>query len=139
MTNNAEIVWTFATKNFDVRLRVERDWNYVYDGDDEDGSYQAQIDTGEIIAFDSCVEVVYRGEVIGADYLGGSTYFEHTASEFWSEHRSANPMNRNCTLYRAVHGENCVVLCHYFPDMVRTAVRAARAYLASVPKMRNVA
>lgn len=136
--SNGEIVWTFATKNFDIRLRVERDWNYKYEGADEDGSYQAQIDTGEIIAFDSAVEVVFRGEVIGADYLGGSTYYEHSAAEFWTAHRDPNPMNRNCSLYRAARGENCVI-CHYFPEMVRQAIAAARAHFASAPKLRNVA
>ena len=133
-----EITWSFRTKNFEVRLCCERLWNYQYDGDDEDGSYQAQIDTGEIIAFDSVVEIVYRDEVIGTDYLGGSTYYEHNASDFYTAHRSPDPMNRNCTIYRATQGENCVI-CHYFPGMVRTAIREARKHFAAVPRLRQTA
>lgn len=39
-------------------------------------------------------------------------------------------MNRNCSIMRAANGDN-VMIGHYFPDMVREAVRQARAWLAS--------
>ena len=54
---------------------------------------------------------------------------------FWTDHRDSDPMNRNCSIMRAARGGN-VVICHYFPDMVRTAVDEARKALANIPYLR---
>lgn len=131
----AETVWEFSTARFQITLKIERDYCYRYDGDDEDGETQAKLDSGEYIAFDSSVVVYCDGREVGRDFLGGSVYEADDYSKFWTEHRGPDPMNRNCTLYRAVRGENCVI-CHYFPDMVREAISAARKTLCATPKLR---
>lgn len=123
-------VWTFDTKQFRVSLKIEYIDGFQYDGDDEDGSTQEDLDNGELVAFDSCVEVYHKpsGKVIGRDYLGSSVYKWNTVSEFWTAHRDKDPMNRNCTIMRAKRGGN-VCICHYFPGMVQLAIKEARLSL----------
>jgi hypothetical protein len=133
--------WQFRTKRFRVVLTLERDHGYQYDGDDEDGETQAKLDSGEFVAFDSRVVVELDGEEIAADSLGGSVYEDGRESEFWTAHRDADPMNRNSSIMRAARGHNCVI-CHYFPDMVRTAIAEAREHIrsqASLPYVRESA
>lgn len=120
-----QTVWKFKTKRFRVSLQIERERGYQYDGDDCDGETQAALDSGELIAFASRVIVEFEGEEIGADYLGGSIYEADNKAAFWQDHRSADPMNRNCSVMRKARGEH-VVICHYFPDMVRLAIQEAR-------------
>jgi hypothetical protein len=131
-------VWSFNTSRFAVSLQVEIDYDYQYDGDDEDGETQAALDSGEYVAFDSRVVVELDGIEIASDSLGGSVYAADSMDEFWTAHRGADPMNRNCSIMRAERGAN-VVICHYFPDMVREAVRSACDYLRSIPAMREAA
>ncbi len=131
--------WTFKTARFTVELELTRDHNYKYDGDDLDGSIQANLNSGKYVAFDSAVKVYLDGEEIATDYLGGSVYDRDNWKEFFTAHRDSDPMNRNCSIMRAARGEN-VVICHYFPGMVNEAIRAARAELAQrkqLPKMRK--
>jgi hypothetical protein len=116
-------VWEFKTARFVVALEIQRDRGYQYDGDDEDGETQAKLDSGEYVAFDSCVVVEFDGEEIARDSLCGSVYASGETSEFWTAHRTSAPEGRN---YQP--GQNYVV-CHYFPDMVRTACEAAREYI----------
>lgn len=133
--------WKFTTARFTVKLRLERDLGYQYDGDDEDGETQRKLDAGEYVAFTSIVTVELDGKEIGRDVLGGSVYGSHEFNEFWTAHRDPKPMNRNCEFYRSVRGQNAV-LCHYFPDMVRIAVKAAREYVAELkapPRLRTTA
>lgn len=134
-------VWSFGTKRFRVVLEVERQWNYQYDGDEEGGETQAKLDSGEFVAFDSRIVVYFDGEAIGSDDLGGSVYGSDNYREFWQAHRGRDPLNRNCTLMRrAWRGggdpEAAVSICHYFPEMVRNAVRDARAAICRYPRMR---
>jgi hypothetical protein len=131
-------VWKFETARFTVSLQIEEDYGYQYDGDDEDGETQAALDSGEYVAFNSRVVVELDGLEIASDWLGGSVYAANSMDEFWTAHRDPDPLNRNCSVMRAARGSN-VVICHYFPDMVREAVRAARDYLRSVPQMREAA
>lgn len=126
--HRGETVWQFDTAHFSVKLIVEQEDGYRYDGDDEDGEIQRKIDCGEYIAFQSAVIVEKDGEEIAADYLGGSVYDWRTVSEFWTAHRDKNPDNRNCSAMRAARGGN-VVICHYFPDMVAQAIAEARKAL----------
>lgn len=119
--------WKFRTKRFRVELVLERDPHYRYDGDDPDGETQAKLDSGEFVAFDSRVVVELDGEEIGSDSLGGSVYADGEESDFWTSHRDSDPMNRNCSIMRAVNGR-CVI-CHYFPDMVRSAIAEAREHV----------
>lgn len=124
-------VWEFRTKRFSVSLTLEREYGYRYDGDDEDGEAQAKLDSGESVAFTSCVAVKFDGEEIAADFLGGSVYGADEVAEFYTAHRSPDPMQRNCTIMRrAWRGENNpdakISIYHYFPGMVSEAIREAR-------------
>lgn len=94
----------------------------------ETGETADKLESGQWEAFDTCVSVWLKGAKIGEDWLCGSIY--ETPADFFSDHRSADPMNRNCSVMRAARGDN-VVIGHYFPDMVREAVAAAREWLAS--------
>lgn len=129
-------LWSFETENLEVRLTGDRFKNYRYDGDDEDGETQAALDRGDFVAYDFAVEVIlkhatgYLGNrvVIGSDHLCGNAYERENLSKFWMAHRDSDSMNRNCTAFRKVRGENSCV-AHYFPDMVRQAIEQARAVL----------
>lgn len=129
-----ETVWQFRTRRFRVALELEF-VPYEYDGDDDDGEIQRKLDCGDFVAFDSRVCVYLDGRRIAENWLSGSVYAADSVAEFWQAHRDANPMNRNCSTMRAAHGER-VCICHYFPDMVREAIREARAVLANPPRMR---
>ncbi|RWX70436.1 hypothetical protein EN780_03310 [Mesorhizobium sp. M4B.F.Ca.ET.089.01.1.1] len=134
-------VWVHATRRFRVRLEIEPDTAYQYDGDDENGETQAALDNGEFVAFDSAVIVELDGQEIARDTLCGSVYSADTFAEFWTAHRDSDPGNRNCSIMRASLGSN-VSICHYFPDMVRLAISEARQHVAHIrvpPKLRNAA
>lgn len=131
-------VWSFNTERFTVALEIERDRHYQYDGDDVDGETQAKLDSGEYVAFDSRVVVYFDNEEIASDSLCGSVYGAGDYSDFWKAHRDSDAMNRNCSIMRAARGGN-VVICHYFTDMVRIAIAAARQYCNKFPRLRNVA
>jgi hypothetical protein len=70
--------------------------------------------------FDSEMIVYYRGQEVGADYLGQSIY--ENVSDF-RDHIGMNTRG---------HGS-------YFSDMVRGAVAEARKNLADRPRLRKVA
>ena len=131
-------VWTFKTARFRVRLTIEQDYGFRYDGEDASGETQAALDAGELVAFDSSVIVELDGREIARDSLGASIYRASDVAAFWTAHRDANPLNRNSSIMRAACGEHCAI-GHYFPDMVREALRAARAALANAPRLRQLA
>lgn len=135
---NGKIVWEFKTARFRVTLETLREYDYRYDGDDEDGSTQAALDCGDLVAFDTTVTVYLDGRPIGVDTLGCSVYEADNVSAFWTDHRDRDPMNRNCSIMRATRGGN-VYICHYFPEMVRIAIGEARKALADVPQLRRIA
>jgi hypothetical protein len=122
-------VWSFNTGRFLVTLNVERLRGYEYDGDDEDGETQDKLDSGEYVAFGSLVRVELDGVEIATDYLYGSVYAADEVPEFWQAHRCDDPDNRN-TLAMAARG---ICIGHYFPDMVRTAIRSAREHVRAMP------
>ncbi len=133
-------VWGFRTARFEVSLYLERDRSYRYDGDDEDGDIRRKLHSGEYVAFDSRVTVELDGEEIAFDHLGGSVYGADDVAQFYTSHRDADAMNRNCSIMRANHpsGPN-VSICHHFPGMVAQAIQYAREELASrkaPPRMR---
>jgi hypothetical protein len=118
-------VWEFTTTNTRVVLEVSP----CEDDPADHFDFQEDVDAvrnGNVDWFDACVRVFVRGVEMGADYLGCCSY--DSAAEFLSGHRDANPLNRNCSIMRASRGDN-VVICHYFPDMVRQAVHEARREL----------
>jgi len=125
-------VWSFKTDKLEVSLRLERVYGFKYDGDDEDGSTQAALDSGEYVAFNSEVRVktlADKDEYLASVYLGSSVYRRGEVEQFYTLHRDPAFMNRNCSLMRAVAGN--LSICHYFPDMVREAIEAAREELRS--------
>lgn len=117
-----QTLWTFKTARFTVAWEVEFDPSYQYDGEDEDGSIQAMLHSGEMVAFDSKVAVYLDGVEIGADWLGASVYYENQVETF-RDHVGMNERG---------HGS-------YFSDMVRTAVKEARAMLCAMPRVRCAA
>lgn len=103
-------IWTFKTKNFVVRVEALEEYDLDLSWD-EDGSTAAGLDAGELVAFCARASVSFRGTMIGADYLGDCVY--QTFEEFHDKSRNS-----------------------YFRDMVREAIKAARAYLATLPHLR---
>lgn len=132
-------VWEFRTRNFRVILEIEKERGYVYDGDDPDGETQAKLDSGEYVAFSSKVSVIHDCEEIGADYLSGSVYGADEIAEFWQSHRTSPAEFRNSI------DRPGICFCHYFPDMVKTALNEARDWLrerheeaARLPRLRGL-
>lgn len=126
-------VWKFETAKFKVALVVEREL------DDPADHFEFESDveyarSGDLCAW-FCARVVVskwnaeKGDwvEIGDDALGGCSYA--SIEDFYTGHRDADPMNRNCTTFRAAHGDNAAV-CHYFPSMVKEAVSVAKSTLA---------
>lgn len=113
------------------RFTIAADIHPAHDLDlswDDDGETRANLESGLWEAFDTKVSVRLNGAEIASDWLCGSIYAD--PSEFFSGHRDADPLNRNCSIMRARWGDN-VTIGHYFPDMVRNAVNEARRWLAS--------
>lgn len=106
-------LWTFNTKRFAVKWQIEPEQGYRYDGDDDDGSIQAMLDDGSMVAFMSKMVVELDGVEVGADYLGGSVYYLGEVHTF-RDHIGMNARG---------HGS-------YFSDMVRQAIQAARREVA---------
>lgn len=128
-------VWTFKAGRFLISLELERESGFRYDGEDEDGETQGQLDSGELVAFSSTVTVELDGQEIGRDSLFGSVYARDSVADFYSDHRSADPMNRNCSAMRAERGNVSIV--HYFPSMVSEAIAAARAAIRAQRQLAN--
>lgn len=116
------VVWRFRTANYEVRCTFEPE-----DIDPEDCfCNQADVDAvrnGDVTWFCAVVEVLKNEHVLGSDSLGGCAY--NTVEDFIAAHRDPNPMNRNCSMFRAVHPNTRIG--HYFPDMVRSAIADARS------------
>lgn len=123
-----DFVWTHETARFLVALSIEPE-----DDLDPADSFEfpediAAVRNGDVEWFRACVTVYGpEGEVLGSDSLGGCAY--KTVREFYTAHRDPDAMNRNSSIMRAKQGQN-VAICHYFPDMVRIAIKAAREQIA---------
>jgi len=130
-------VWKFAIGRVSVELEIIQDCGYQYDGDDENGEIQAALDRGEFVAFDSIVRVYIDNLEMGVNSLSGSVYEFGRESEFWTAHRDPDAMNRNCEAMRCARGSN-VVICHYFPGMVREAISAARECFEELQKLERI-
>lgn len=129
-----EMVWKFETARFLVKLEIELQENHRYDGDDESGETQAQLDCGELVAFNSRVSVKMDGITIAQEWLCDSVYRRDDIESFWKSHRDSDALNRNSSIMRNVRG-NCVI-CHYFPGMIAGAIDEARAYFRNMPRVR---
>jgi hypothetical protein len=66
----------------------------------------------------------YDWQEMGADYLGGCSY--HSVKEFYTAWRTDPDDSRNTLAMK----DKGITICHYFPDMVRTAIAEARTALA---------
>ena len=112
--NNFGTIWSARTRNFVVSLILEQSFE-KYDGDDEDGEIQRELDAGDLVMFDSklVVECELDGESheIGADYLGASVYRDGETAQFLKD--------------------------GYFRDMLAEACREAREYVAQLPRLRS--
>jgi len=115
-------VWKFETARFRVSLILQQDRSYQYDGDDEDGETQRMLDSGEYVAFDSCVRVELDGETIAENWLCGSVYGADEVADFYTEHRTSEPEYRNTLAQKAANR----AIGHYFPSMVAEACQEAR-------------
>lgn len=115
-------VWNFKLGRVEVTFEIEQDQGYQYDGQDPDGEIQDKLDHGEYVAFNSKASVYIDHMEMGVDYLGGSVYEFGKEHEFWTAHRTSSPEYRNTLAQKAAH--RCI--CHYFPDMIREAIRQAR-------------
>lgn len=128
-----ETVWSFKTRNFTVRLNLEPEYEPI--DVDDDGETAEAVERGDYLYFCAVVEVRYHGCTIGENVLGCCIY--ESAEDFYASHRDRDPMNRNCSVMRAARGN--VVICHYFPDMVRQAIAEARKTLLGTPYIRATA
>jgi hypothetical protein len=118
-----ETAWSFETAQLRVELVVS-----------ESQSYEVTEElkaNPSLTAFDTVVRVIHKasGIELGADSLCESIYED--PREFWEAHRDPDPQARNCEAYRAAHGANACV-CHYFPQMVRSACLEARKRLLAL-------
>ncbi|MGY2987688.1 hypothetical protein [Bradyrhizobium sp. USDA 4508] len=132
--NNETEMFRFETANFVVRATIHPDSDLDLSWD-ESGETQANLESGLWQAFGTVVTVSTRdGIELGCSSLWGSVY--EKPGEFFSDHRSADPMNRNCSIMREANGQN-VSICHYFPGMISEAIADARKAIASMPRIRK--
>jgi hypothetical protein len=121
-----ELLWYFHTRHFSVELHAEPEtapdlsW-------DETGETQANVESGLWSCVCFRVRVMYGGRTIATDYLGDSIYAD--VHDFYRQHREGGDENRNCLATKTRN----VVVCHYFPDMIRNAVAGARASMLALP------
>ena len=119
-------MYRFETASFVVRALIVPD-DDVDISFDETGETAEKLASGEWQAFGTIIRVEHAGVLLGQDSLWGSIYAD--PREFFTAHRDADPLNRNCSIMRAAKGAN-VCICHYFPDMVRCAIDDARRTLS---------
>ena len=105
-----ETIWRFSTARFSIHLDCAHD-PYMDLSWDEDGEATRNINAGIWGHYQFRVAVRINGVLIGTDYLGGCIY--------------ADPMG--------FRGDG------YFRDMVRQAIKDARAFLGAMPTLRNAA
>ena len=85
---------------------------------------RAGLISGRYVGFCARARVLdAEGNVLATDYLGNCIY--KSLQEFASGHRDPDPLNRNCSLMRQARGQD-MIICHYFPDMVRIVCDEAR-------------
>lgn len=132
MDMHKQMMWQFETAQFAVKAYMADDPDFDAGDFDDDGETAEKLSTGEYVVFGTIVEVTHKptGIIVGRDSLWGSVY--SNPREFFEAHRSADPMNRNCSLMRAARGD--ISICHYFPDMVSTAIADARANVGKLCK-----
>lgn len=140
------VVWSFETQKFIVELTFEpcdMPLESTFDDSVDDlDQLRADIECGKFLYFDALVTVSIKTDEgtpshwteehhpIAHDSLGACCY---KPGEFETGHRDADSDNRNTLAMKARN----TVICHYFPDMVRQAVREAR-HIVGTYKAMNV-
>lgn len=120
-----DALWSFATARFSVEFHAGEESSSPSDSFE----FQEDIDfasDGELAHWFSAVVLirdVATDYVIGCDTLGGCSY--NSLKEFVTGHRSADADNRNTLAMKARN----TVICHYFPDMVRSAIADTRKFV----------
>lgn len=109
------IQYKFATKNFTVIYSDEEEQLFDLSWDDT-GEVRAKLDSGEWQMFAAKVAVLFRGNEIASEYLGGCIYDD--PAKF-----------RDHVGNRGRYGS-------YFRDMVTSAIENARRTLADMPHLR---
>jgi hypothetical protein len=127
-----ETAWQFKTRNLRITLDIAECLDDPTDQFEAGDQTVQDIRNGRIAWFDARVRISTDGQELGADYLGGCAYGD--ISDFYTDHRSADPLHRNSSIMRASRGSN-VVICHYFPSMVSEACRRARKTLAHLKSL----
>jgi len=125
-----QTIWSFRTESVRVDLEVDFCPEDPKDHFEFEEDIEAVV-SGEVLWFDATVNVYVHDVHVSWDHLGACAYA--TFLDFVEGHRDSDPMNRNCSVMRAAR-KNAVV-CHYFPDMVRTAVAEARQVIADMKSM----
>lgn len=128
-----ETLWSFATDRFEVVAMITPEREDPA-GWFDDAETVEDIRSGRVSWFGVRISVLLDGCEVGSDFLGGCSYED--PPDFFKEHRDADPMHRNCSLMQEARGAN-VVICSYFPDMVREAISAARSRLGGLPYIRK--
>ena len=126
-----DTLWQFDTARFSIVCTAEEEWDVDLSWD-ETGETAEKLASGEYVVFCAKVAVYLDGREVAADYLGQCIYAD--AADFTTGHRDTDPMNRNCSIMRKGRGN--ISICHYFPDMVATAVAEARKALTNLPTLR---
>lgn len=134
-TDNA--LWTFATDRFVVEIHAIEEDTDPADSFEFDDDIAFARSGNPSTWFEAVVVIRDIGSqyVVGCSTLGGCSY--NSFQEFYQSHRDKDPMNRNCTVMRVSQGQN-VSICHYFPDMIREAIRDARAYCGRYKGIKDV-
>jgi len=153
---NANTLWSFNTARFHVVCTAEEEWGVDLSWD-ETGEVAEKLNSGEYTVFCAKVAVYLDGREVAADYLGQCIYSD--PADFVTEHRDPDRMNRNCSIRRDTDCPDCMgtgesfplvtckrcggygayrgsTICHYFPDMVNTAISEARKALTDLPTLR---
>ena len=120
MYHQGETIREFRTKNFQVIAQA-----FPEDGPvdvDDDGETQQAVDEGTYVHFRVRVCVLYKGNVLGEDHLGGCIY--ESIKDFM-DHKECGKQNREWS-EQGKEGR-----CgSYFTDMIHAAVAEARKTLA---------
>lgn len=120
MRTQWDTLWTFKTPHFTINWDVAPEDDLDLSWDDT-GEVRDKLERGVYSAFQSRMIVYCDGAEVGTDYLGGSVY-------------------ENVRDFRDHFGMNGKGHGSYFSDMVREAIREARASVAKFQsiKLREV-
>lgn len=125
-----------TTARFRVALEIAPEDMDPVDSFEREDDIEA-VRNGDVEWFCAHVVVYLDERPVGDDSLGGCAY--ESVKEFYTSHRDPDPTNRNCTIMRLARAGSVDAkysICHYFPDMVRQAIRDARRTLCNAPELR---